>query len=122
MHAAQVRHSGILLLVSALPLFLAACRQQPVSPGGSRTVSFACGNQTVGVVADDGTSPKDVYLCPGDTLTWLPNGNTFTVTFPKKYPFEGPKKTFTNDPQNPNNPVKSPPAIDARARSIIVHH
>ena len=77
-------------------------------------------DQTVTVVPVDGTSPKDVYLCKGDTLTWQPNGHTFVVTFPKKYPFEGNPMTFKNDPQCPNNPVVSPPAI--YAGSLIVYH
>ena len=118
MHASQVRHGSILLFVSSLPLFLATCARQPF--GGRKAESFVCGDQTVGIVPGDGTTPKDVYLCPGDTLTWLPNGNTFTVTFPKKYPFEGPKRTFANDSQTLNAPVKSPPAI--YAGSLVVYH
>ncbi len=119
MHVSHVRHGSTLLFVSALTLFLAACTQ-PLATGGKTKESFVCGDQTVGVVPGDGTTPKDVYLCPGDTLTWLPNGNAFSVTFPRKYPFEGPKKTFANDPETPNAPVKSPPAI--YAGSLVVYH
>lgn len=118
MFSSQVRLRSILLFVSALALFLAACVRQPF--GGRKVESFVCGDQTVGVVPVDGTSPKDVYLCRGDTVTWLPNGNTFTVHFPKKYPFEGPPQDFANNPQNPNDPVKSPPAI--YAGTIVVYH
>lgn len=119
MHASQVRHGSILLFVSAWALFLGACVRPLVAPGVRKEI-FVCGDQTVGVVPVDGTTPKDVYLCQGDTLTWFPNGNTFTVTFPKKYPFQGAPKTFANDPQKPNDPVKSPPAI--YAASLVVYH
>jgi hypothetical protein len=95
-------------------LCLAACGCSHKDFGhGKGKDSFVCGDQTVGVVPGDGTSPKDVYLCKGDTLTWQPNGHTFVVTFPKKYPFEGNPMAFQNDPQHPNNPVVSPPAIYA---------
>jgi len=121
MHPSRFRPCTIIAFALALPFFLAACGgQKPL--GGQRKTSFVCGDQTVGVVPGDGTSPKDVYLCKGDSLTWSPNGHTFTVTFPKKYPFEGPAQTFTNNPQKPNDPVKSPPAIYAGNRVVVYHY
>jgi hypothetical protein len=119
MLASQVRHRSILLFALALPLFLAACAHQAVAPGGTKE-SFVCQDQTVGVDTVDGTSPKDVYLCKGYTVTWLLNGNSFTVHFPKKYPFEGAPQDFTNNPQKPNDSVKSPPA--KYAGTLVVYH
>ena len=72
---------------------------------------FTCGDQTVGVVPGDGTTPKDIYLCKGDTLTWVPNGHSFTVTFQKKSPFQGSPMVFQNIPNDTTTPVVSPPAI-----------
>ena len=119
MHPSRFRPCTIIAVALALPFFLAACvAHQP--RGVQRKESFDCGDKTVGVVPGDGTSPKDVYLCQGDALTWIPNGHTFTVSFPRKYPFQGPVTTFKNDSQNPNNPVKSPPAI--YAGSLVVYH
>ena len=119
MHPSRFRPCTIMAFALALPCFLAACGgQRPL--GGQRKESFVCGDQTVGIVPGDGTSPKDVYLCKGDSLIWTPNGHAFTVTFPKKYPFEGAAQTFTNNPQKPNDPVKSPPAI--YAGKLVVYH
>jgi plastocyanin len=118
MLSSEVRLRSILLFVLALALSLAACVRQPF--GGRKVESFVCGDQTVGVDTVNGTSPKDVYICAGDTVTWLPNGNTFTVHFQKKYPFEGAPRDFANDPQKPNDPVKSPPA--KYAGMLVVYH
>lgn len=93
-------------------LYLAACgsgQKGPLQTTRGRD-SFVCGDQTVGIVPVDGTSPKDVYLCQGDKLTWVPNGHDFVVTF-QKSPFEGSPTVFKNDPQKPKDPVVSPPAI-----------
>ena len=119
MHASQVRPSSILVVVSALPWFLTACARPQSAPSVNQE-TFVCSDQTVGVDTVDGTSPKDVYLCKGYTMTWLPNGNKFTVHFPKKYPFEGAPQDFTNNPQKPNDPVTSPPA--KYAGSLVVYH
>jgi hypothetical protein len=122
MHLSRLRYGLALSCILTFTLWLAACTdgQKRPSVAGKGTVYFACGDQTVGVVPVDGTSPKDVYLCQGDTLTWQPNGHTFVVTFPKKYPFQGSPKTFQNDPQNKNNPVVSPAA--AYTGSLVVYH
>jgi hypothetical protein len=122
MHLSRLRYGLTISCILTFALCLTACggaQQQPQATAKGKD-SFACGDQTVGVVPVDGTSPKDVYLCKGDTLTWIPNGHTFVVTFPKKYPFAGPPKTFTNDPQKPNDPVVSPPAI--YTGSLVVYH
>ena len=116
-------HYGLAIsCILTFTLWLAACGggQKRPSVAGKGSVNFQCGDQTVGVMPVDGTSPKDVYLCQGDTLTWLPNGHTFVVNFPKKYPFQGNPKTFQNDPQKPNDPVVSPPA--AYTGSLVVYH
>ena len=105
--------------VSFLFLVVSGCTKQ-VSPQTKRTVTFDCGNQTVGIVTGTGTSPKAVYLCGGDTLTWVPNGQKFVVTFRKEYPFTGAPQTFTNNPSNPDAPVTSPPA--KYTGSLVVYH
>ena len=121
MHLSRARYGLTIPYILTIALCLAACGCSHKDFGhGKGKDSFVCGDQTVGVVPGDGTSPKDVYLCKGDTLTWEPNGHTFVVTFPKKYPFEGNPMTFQNDPQHPNNPVVSPPAI--YAGSLVVYH
>ena len=122
MHLSRLRFGLAISCVLTFTLWLAACGdgQKHPSVAGKGTVYFQCGDQTVGVVPVDGTSPKDVYLCQGDTLTWQPNGHSFVVTFPKKYPFQGKPQTFQNDPNNANNPVVSPPA--AYTGQLVVYH
>jgi len=122
MHLSRLPYGLVIFCVSTFALWPAACGdgQRRPSVAGKGTVYFACADQTVGAVPVDGTSPKDVYLCKGDTLTWEPNGHTFVVTFPNKYPFQGKPMTFQNDPQYPNNPVVSPPAV--YSGSLLVYH
>ena len=122
MHSSRLRYGLTIPYILTFTLCLAACEgcQKVVVTGGKGKDSFVCGDQTVGVVPVDGTSPKDIYLCKGDTLTWVPNGHTFVVTFPRKYPFEGSPMTFKNDPQKPNDPVVSPRAI--YTGSLVVYH
>jgi hypothetical protein len=122
MHLSRLHYGLAISCILTFTSWLAACGdgQKRPSVAGKGSVNFPCGDQTVGVVPVDGTSPKDVYLCQGDTLTWLPNGHTFVVTFPKKYPFQGSPRTFQNDPQKPNDPVVSPPA--AYTGSLVVYH
>lgn len=110
---------NLFALASFFTLGVSGCRKE-LSPQAKRTVTFDCGNQTVGVVTGTGTSPKAVYLCGGDTLTWIPNGRKFTVTFKKDYPFTGASQTFTNNPANPDAPVTSPPA--KYTGSLVVYH
>jgi len=107
------------LAVSFLFLVCSGCQKQ-IAPQGKKTVTFDCGNQTVNVVAVQGTDPKAVYLCEGDTLTWLPNNQKFTATFKKGYPFIGPPTTFTNNPDNLNAGVTSPPA--KHSALLVVYH
>jgi len=112
MPSRKIRCDVTLLIWLMVILYAAGCGLQTATDNKAKGKdSFACGDQTVGVVPSDGVSTKDVYLCKGDTLTWEPNGHSFVVTFPKKYPFQGPPKTFQNDANNPNAPVTSPPAI-----------
>jgi hypothetical protein len=106
--------------VAFLLIAVSGCEKGVSPPQTKRTVTFDCGNQTVGVVTGTGTSPKAVYLCGGDTLTWIPNGQKFTVTFRKEYPFTGALQTFTNNPANPDAPVTSPPA--KYTGSLVVYH
>ncbi len=63
---------------------------------GKRTVTFTCGDQTVSVDPTDGTYPKAVYLCAGDTLTWSANQHNFQIEFKKKSPFTDGAKKFDN--------------------------
>jgi hypothetical protein len=97
------------------------CRKAQYRPA-TRTVTFECGDQTVGVVTGTGTSPKAVYLCGGDRLTWIPNGQKFTVTFKREYPFTGNPQVFTNNPANPDAPVTSPPAQYTGLVLIVYHY
>jgi len=121
MHISRIRYGLTIPYVLTFTLCLAACGCNHKDFGhGKGKDSFVCGDQTVTVVPVDGTSPKDVYLCEGDTLTWQPNGHTFVVTFAKKYPFEGSPMTFQNDPQDANKPV-----VSRRAKhigSLVVYH
>jgi len=121
MRNSRVYYGLTIPYILTVTLCLAACANGPGGlTKGKGKDSFVCGDLTVGVVPVDGTSPKDVYLCKGDTLTWEPNGHTFVVTFQKKSPFAGSPMVFKNDPQNPNNPVVSPPAIFTG--SLVVYH
>ncbi len=122
MHISQLRHGLTIPCLLAVTLCLAACGHghKGLLTGPKGIDSFVCGDQTVGVVPVDGTSPKDIYLCKGDSLTWVPNGHTFVVTFPNKYPFQGSPTTFQNNPQKPNDPVVSPPAI--YSGFLVVYH
>ena len=121
MHISRLCHGRTITYILTFTLCLAACGgDQKGSLTAKGKDSFVCGDQTVGVVPVDGTSPKDVYLCKGDKLTWEPNGHSFVVTFQKKSPFEGSPTTFKSDPQKPNDPVVSPRAIFTG--SLVVYH
>ncbi|MFZ0580305.1 MAG: hypothetical protein WAN72_05815 [Candidatus Acidiferrales bacterium] len=60
-------------------------------------VAFACSDETVKVDPTDGTSPKAIYLCPGNTLTWNADGHQFQVVFSKNSPFADDNKVFDNN-------------------------
>jgi len=120
-YSSSLRYGTIVPFILGLFFVFGGCGgRNSVAPSGNGQESFACANQTVGIVPVAGTSPKDIYVCTGSTLTWIPNGHNFTVTFPQQYPFQGSPKTFTNDRQKPNDPVTSPPAI--YSGSLIVYH
>ena len=117
LHGSAIRITLVLVCV-----LIASCEKQPAAVGGRQAQKqhiFDCGNQTVGVLPGDGTSPKAVYLCDGDTLTWVPNGHQFVATF-KKSPFVDGTLVFQNDPQNPNASVTSKPALYTGA--LVVYH
>lgn len=123
MYLSRSQYGLAISCILTFTLWLAACGGAPVQHPqntGKGQDTFDCGDKTVGVVAVDGTFPKDIYLCKGDTLTWEPNGHTFVVTFPNKYPFEGKTTTFQNNPQYPNNAVTSPRAV--YTGSLLVYH
>ena len=112
MHFTRFRSFTVVPLVFSLSFVLAACSKKILPSGQNGLDSFACGNQQVAVDPVNGTNPKAVYLCQGFTLTWAPNGHSFTVTFPpQKYPFQGPPQTFASNPANLYANVVSPPAI-----------
>jgi hypothetical protein len=99
MHASRVGHGAIwfglvLGLLMVLPFKLGA--DEDKKEHKKEFARFTCGNQTVKVVPVDGTQPKAVYLCGGDTMTWDANGHTFIVVFKKKSPFVGGQKIFDN--------------------------
>ena len=122
MYSSRSRYCLTISCLLTIGLCFAACGNNPkvVPKAGKGQDSFTCGDQAVFVVPVDGTAPKDVYLCKGDTLTWKPNGHTFTVMFPKKYPFEGNPMTFQNDSQNADKDIVSPPA--KYTGSLLVYH
>ena len=121
MHISRLRCGLAIPYVLTFTLYVAVCGcDRGIDSARRGKDSFACGDQTVTVVLGDGTRPKDVYLCQGDKLTWKPDGHTFLVTFPNKYPFEGSPTSFRNNPQNPNSPVGSPPA--KHIASLAVYH
>ncbi len=79
-------------LVLLLLCGASGCRQY-----GKKTVQFTCGDQKVDVNTTNGAEPPAVYVCPGDTVTWNPNGHTFVVEFKNdKSPFDPPEKRFDN--------------------------
>jgi hypothetical protein len=100
MHSARRRNNGatrfalVLVVALVLPFAFGAGQGQKAYEKGSAT--FACQDKTVKVVPIDGTDPKAVYLCPGNTLTWDENSHTFTVIFIKNSPFVDKKKLFHN--------------------------
>ena len=107
MHSTQKRNNGatqfalVLVLALALPLAFGASQEKGYK---EEFVKFTCQDVTVQVVPIDGTNPKAIYLCAGNTMTWDANRHEFTVIF-KKSPFVGGKKLFNNTDN------KSKPAI-----------
>jgi hypothetical protein len=105
MHSFRVRHDRAigfvtvfgLLLLSSLGLLLKLGTAQEVKIKTPEYVQFRCADQTVKVDPKDGTNPKAVYLCPGNTLTWDANHHTFVVAFQKKSPFTDGQMVFDND-------------------------
>lgn len=114
-------HGSVIGITLGLVCVLSvSCRQRAAGGAPStRQYIFDCADQTVGVVPGDGTSPKAVYLCDGNTLTWIPNRHTFKVTF-KKSPFVDGQTVFQNDPQNPNAPVTSKAGLYTGV--LVVYH
>ena len=118
LHGSAIRITLVLVFILSI-----SCGQQPPKAGGGgksvKRYYYDCADQTVGIVPEDGTNPKAVYLCDGNTLTWIPNGHQFVVTF-KKSPFVDGKTVFQNDPQNPNAPVTSSAGI--YLGGLVVYH
>jgi plastocyanin len=57
-----------------------------------------CGDKAVNANANTGADPQAVYVCDGDTVTWIPSPSTvsFTVEFKKDSPFNDKGKKFDN--------------------------
>lgn len=121
MRTSRFLHGSVIRITLGLVCILSvSCGQKPTAGGQSKKqYIFDCGDQTVGVVPGDGTSPKAVYLCDGNTLTWVPNGHTFKVTF-KKSPFVDGQTVFQNNPQDPTAPVTSKAA--QYTGTLVVYH
>jgi len=121
METSRLLYGRVTRIVLVLTCVLAAgCGEiQKKPPTGQKQHIFDCGDQTVGVVPNDGTNPKAVYLCDGDKLSWVPNGHQFVVTF-KKSPFVDGQLVFQNNPQNPNALVQSSAA--QYTGSLVVYH
>ena len=85
--------AGLLLL--AMTFRFGTAKGQQVSQKQA-SASFACQNQTVNVIPDQGTTDdtKAIYLCKDYTVTWnVQPGHTFSVIF-KKSPFTNGQKYF----------------------------
>jgi plastocyanin len=89
-------------LILFLTLGASGCKPAPVSPSAIPT----CGDKIVDVDSTVGAKPEAVYVCKGDTVTWNPNGLTFTVEFKKDSPFEGDPMKF-DDKHNKSPKTKS---------------
>lgn len=81
---------GLVLLLAAITC---GCQQQVKN---AKTKTFTCGDQQVSVDPTDGTIPKAVYVCEGDTVTWEPNNHQFEVAFKKGSPFVDGGTQFDN--------------------------
>jgi hypothetical protein len=64
---------------------------------------------TVTVDATNGPQPDPVYLCEGDTLTWVKGSgtNSFAIHFQNNSPFEDGGKDFDDDPKKNHDKGKS---------------
>jgi plastocyanin len=125
MHSAQRRNNGatrfalVLVLVSALALPLPFAFGASQEKGYKKEfVRFTCKDETVQVVPIDGTRPKAIYLCAGNTVTWDANGHEFIVIF-KKSPFVDGKKMFNNK-DNKSKAAKKETVLTVYNYQIIV--
>jgi len=83
--------AGLLLFAMAFRFGTAKGQQ-----ASQNYASFACQNQTVNVIPEQGTTDdtKAIYLCKGYTVTWnVQPGHTFSAIF-KKSPFSNGQKYF----------------------------
>jgi plastocyanin len=91
-----------LALVLLLAIGAIGCTKQPAPAGGPGVTGFAekpyCGDKTVNANANTGADPQAVYVCEGDTVTWVasPSSVSFTVEFKKDSPFNDNGKQFSN--------------------------
>src|SRR5712691_2657125 len=95
MHSSPVRWGtvGGFILVLVLIAVAGGCEQMKTR---KKTVTFACGDQTVKVNPTNGAQPQAVYVCEDDTVTWEADGHTFVVEFKDDSPFEDGGKKFDN--------------------------
>jgi hypothetical protein len=107
--------SGLFL---ALPFLFGAAQEQK-SYVQQEFVRFACQNVTVNVDPKFGTDPKAVYLCAGNTLTWVANSHKFIVIFRKNSPFINNQKVFDNNNYQ-SKPAKNDVVLTVYNYDIIV--
>jgi hypothetical protein len=103
MSSFRLQHGGVIRFTLVFGVFLVFFLIQPLKFGIAQEqkpkpeyITLTCKNETVKVDPQMGTNPKAIYLCPGYTLTWDPNGHTFVAAFQKKSPFQGGQKVFDN--------------------------
>jgi len=92
----------------------------PPTPKNTRPVPC---DTTVTVDATNGPQPDPVYLCEGDTLTWVKGSgtNSFAVHFKNNSPFEDGGKDFDDQKNYDKGKSKYGP-LEADKYSITINN
>jgi len=109
-----VLHCGAVLLST---LVLGGCSQQPKSM--KKTKAINCDNSVT--VNKKSVKPDSVYLCDGDSLTWVKGSGTdsFSIDFHNKTPFSDNATKF--DDHNANHPGQAQYGdLDVYKYSIVI--